>query len=239
MTWARLVVSLTPARKRAVFIAADLAMIPVAYVCAFAVFNSTFAPLKEVAHNATLLLILCSVALLLSIGLGVPDFRLKDLGRPVVGRLAVFSALLGCVAYVFASVGGLGIRPGYHIVFSLTYLALIGGCRVVMLHLLLSIYRQSASVTRVLIYGAGGAGMALAASLRGRDDIFPVAFVDDNAALNGLVVAGLPVFPGKSLDEVAVRLRASRAILAMPSRYIAEPSPDLPSLSICTLKTLV
>ncbi len=217
MTLVGCVLSLNAVRKRLIFLALDLAMIPLAFASAFAVLFSTFAPVAAIAGNWQLVPLLVAAALGLRPALGIPDVRLKNFNRAAGLRLAVFVGLLALAGAAFSMLGGIPILPGYHVVFGLVYFALICGARIALVHAIIAICRRSGAVTRVLIYGAGRTGMTLAAALRDRPDIVPVAFVDDNATLSGLVVAGLPVFPGPRVDEIVRRLRATRVILAMPS----------------------
>ncbi len=70
---------------------------------------------------------------------------------------------------------------------------------------------------RVAIYGAGRAGLRLVAAATDHRDFLPVLFIDDNPALQGRTIAGLPVVsPGKAAKTL-VALRIDRVLLAMPS----------------------
>ncbi|MCV2874166.1 polysaccharide biosynthesis protein [Defluviimonas sp. WL0050] len=217
MTPVKLIASLTQRRKRSIFLFVDLAMIPLALLGAFAVHRSTLVPMADVTENILLLLLLFAVAPFLALVLGTTDIRLKDFDIAGWGKLAVFASLMAFIGLVFSESIGLGLPPGLHIVFGLIYTALTGGARVMLLQVVREIYGRSDAITRVLIYGAGRTGMTLAAAMRSRGSIIPVGFVDDNAALAGLVVAGLPVFPGREVETAAANLRTNQVILAMPS----------------------
>ncbi len=217
MTPVKLIASLTQRRKRSIFLFVDLAMIPLALLGAFAVHRSTLFPMADVTENILLLLLLFAVAPFLALVLGTTDIRLKDFDIAGWGKLAVFASLMAFIGLVFSEIIGLGLPPGLHIVFGLIYTALTGGARVMLLQVVRAIYGRSDAITRVLIYGAGRTGMTLAAAMRSRGSIIPVGFVDDNAALAGLVVAGLPVFPGREVETAAANLRTNQVILAMPS----------------------
>ncbi|HMO06234.1 MAG TPA: YjbH domain-containing protein [Paracoccaceae bacterium] len=71
---------------------------------------------------------------------------------------------------------------------------------------------------RALIHGAGATGRQLAAALRAAGDTLPVAFLDDDAALHGLTVAGLRVHPPAMAGVLARRTGADRAFIALPGR---------------------
>ena len=90
----------------------------------------------------------------------------------------------------------------------------ISGSRL-MARLLLRGSRQRAD--RVIIYGAGEAGVRLAQSLTSGQDFVPVCFVDDNEKLWGSVLNGLEVHPPRSLASLADDLDVARVLLALPS----------------------
>jgi FlaA1/EpsC-like NDP-sugar epimerase len=59
--------------------------------------------------------------------------------------------------------------------------------------------------------------MQLASALKSDASIVAVGFIDDNRALCGQIVAGLPVFGGYQLDDVLSDVKPERVVLAMPS----------------------
>ncbi|PIV81154.1 polysaccharide biosynthesis protein, partial [bacterium CG17_big_fil_post_rev_8_21_14_2_50_64_8] len=75
------------------------------------------------------------------------------------------------------------------------------------------------SRTRILIVGAGSAGRSLVQEIRDKQlPVQPVAFLDDDPALQGTEICGLPVLGGTdALPEAAARSRAEQALLAIPS----------------------
>ena len=90
----------------------------------------------------------------------------------------------------------------------------ISGSRL-MTRLILRGSRQRAD--RVVIYGAGEAGVRLAQSLTSGQEYVPVCFVDDNDNLWGSVLNGLEVQPPPSLSSLVEELDVSRVLLALPS----------------------
>lgn len=213
----KFVISLTRAQKRLVLLLLDLAFVPLAFAAAFVIHYSTMKPFAALMLNWPLVPLLTVVALVLSLTLGTPNVRLKQYDLAAAQGTALFAALVAVSGAALAALGGLAIPAGFHVVFGLVFFALCATSRIVLLHVLLSIYRQSAAITRVLIYGAGRTGMALAQALRARPDIVPVAFIDDNATLRDLIVAGLPVYSGVQIERLLDHHRIDRVILAMPS----------------------
>jgi FlaA1/EpsC-like NDP-sugar epimerase len=68
----------------------------------------------------------------------------------------------------------------------------------------------------IAIYGANAAGISLADSVRMTPQFRLVAFVDDDTALQGQIVAGVPIYSPKALPELARSARLTEAFLAMP-----------------------
>ena len=69
----------------------------------------------------------------------------------------------------------------------------------------------------VIIYGAGEAGARVAQAMHGSDTHNVVAFIDDDAAMQGKVISGVRVFPRSDAALLVAGKRASRILLAIPS----------------------
>ncbi len=70
---------------------------------------------------------------------------------------------------------------------------------------------------RVVIYGAGSAGIQLASALRVAKEMQTVAFVDMNKSLQGTFIGGIKVLNPKRLDKLASRGKIDEVLIAMPS----------------------
>jgi UDP-N-acetylglucosamine 4,6-dehydratase len=69
----------------------------------------------------------------------------------------------------------------------------------------------------VVIYGAGSAGVQLASALAHGREFKPVAFIDDESALQRQKVNGLRIYPLSSLSYLIERHKLSDVLLAIPS----------------------
>jgi UDP-N-acetylglucosamine 4,6-dehydratase len=69
----------------------------------------------------------------------------------------------------------------------------------------------------VVIYGAGSAGVQLAAALDHGREFKPVAFIDDDALLHRQKVNGLRIYPLSSLSYLIERHKLAYVLLAIPS----------------------
>ena len=73
------------------------------------------------------------------------------------------------------------------------------------------------SEKRVVIYGAGSAGIQLASALRVSKEMQPIAFLDRNPALHGTYLVGIKVLHPKKLQRLALKGRVDEVLIAMPS----------------------
>ena len=96
--------------------------------------------------------------------------------------------------------------------------ALIGGSRL----LLRGYFRNRLSTSslpkkRIIIYGAGLAGVQLATALQHDTLLHPVAFVDDSKELQGNEVLGLRVYTSAEIPNLVARQKVETVLLAIPS----------------------
>ncbi len=70
---------------------------------------------------------------------------------------------------------------------------------------------------RVVIYGAGSAGLQLAGALRVSKEMEPVAFVDENRSLHGTYLGGIKVLDPSKLERLSKKGKVDEVLIAMPS----------------------
>lgn len=160
-------------------------------------------------------LIIVSAGLL--VALGIPSLQLAEFDGHATLHAASLSVFLAAGGSVLAWVFGVSLPMSVLLVFATSLFLMMTVSRVVLLQIVLAVYRRSNKVTRVLVYGAGSTGTQLVRALRGHAEIEPVAFVDDNPALQGLSIAGLPVYTPVRVSEIVKRKRIDRVLLAVPS----------------------
>ena len=160
---------------------------------------------------------LCTAAAL-SIWLGISSIHLNQYEGNAIGMSAVFSGLVAITFYFFSIVIGLRLNLAVPIVFAAGFFILTALSRTVLLQVVVAIYRSNTARCRVLIYGAGATGMQLVSAFRSsHSQIDPVAFVDDNTALQGMQVSRLSVYSPVRISEIAREMNIDRILLAMPS----------------------
>jgi FlaA1/EpsC-like NDP-sugar epimerase len=76
--------------------------------------------------------------------------------------------------------------------------------------------------SRVLIYGAGSAGVQLALALNNSSKLNAVGFIDDNKDLQGSSVSGLKVNPVDDIEELIIKHKVDEVLIAIPSASRAD-----------------
>ena len=209
--------SLGRGQKIAILVFLDGALAPLALWLALVTQESSLAGPAALQGFWLFAPVLSLAAAGMALALGIPRARLKSYDATGLARTALHGAALAGLGAALARGTGLPLSAGLWGVFALLFVTLAAGLRLGMLWALEALYRCEAPVTRVLIYGAGMTGMQLVSALKRHATIRPVAFVDDNPGLQGLTVAGLPVYRPARLAEIVPRQRISRVVLAMPS----------------------
>jgi FlaA1/EpsC-like NDP-sugar epimerase len=70
---------------------------------------------------------------------------------------------------------------------------------------------------RVLVYGAGDAGIQLVSALSHSSEYNPVGFIDDSNELQGNQIRGLNIYSVNSIERVINKLKVDEVLIAMPS----------------------
>jgi FlaA1/EpsC-like NDP-sugar epimerase len=100
----------------------------------------------------------------------------------------------------------------------LIFLFLVGASRALARFWLADLGHTAAQVgVRLLIYGAGTAGVQTAAALRMSHQYALLGFVDDDVAKIGRSINGVPVFAPHEVSQVVGRQGVSDILLALPS----------------------
>ena len=95
---------------------------------------------------------------------------------------------------------------------------LMSGALVTCVRLIVNIFLLELDApTKVVIYGAGSAGMQLAGALRVSSEMQPVAFVDSNQSLHNTYIGGIKVLHPKKLRKLAIRGKIDEVLIAIPS----------------------
>ena len=77
--------------------------------------------------------------------------------------------------------------------------------------------RERGGGRKIAIYGANAAGISLAESMRGSRSFRLAAFIDDDSALHGQIVAGCPIHSPAALPRLAGSGQVDEVFLAIPN----------------------
>ncbi|MGB7243296.1 MAG: polysaccharide biosynthesis protein, partial [Sulfitobacter sp.] len=209
--------ALTKAQKRNIFLALDSALIPITLLFVFFVQPLTDGIGQTTALVLPVLPYLMAAGIGLSLSLGICSMQLNTNEIGGIRQLAMFATGLALSSYLLCEAAGPILPLGVHVVFGISFFVAAVISRALLLKLVQAIYRTGTRRCRVLIYGAGATGTQLVSALRAHDRIEPVAFVDDNAALQGLRISRLPVYGPKDIAAIVATKKIDRVLLAMPS----------------------
>ncbi|RVT85378.1 polysaccharide biosynthesis protein [Rhodobacteraceae bacterium CCMM004] len=203
--------------KRLILMFADAALVPVAYVFALVVQREDVGRLAAMSEIWLVLLFLMLTTAALTTFIGLPKIRLNSYDQSGIALHALLAVPVAVIAALLHKIAGTPLPLGTYVVFGLIYFLGCAASRLMMLEFVMAMYRRDAPRRRVLIYGAGTTGMQLARALKAHDSIDAVAFVDDNVALQGLSIAGLPVLRPVDIHDIVSERAVDRVLLAMPS----------------------
>lgn len=216
--------SLTLQRKRVIILSLDCMLMLSALAFAVAAQDLPGGVARNFGDVTLILPYLLALTVILSTWLGVDSIRLNSYETAAVGLTAILAICVAASAALLSELAGLDLPVGLHLVFGAAFFSLVVISRAMLLHVVLTIYRRSSPRCRVLIYGAGNTGTQLVSALRSHENIEPVAFVDDNMALQGLKVARLPVYSPTQIAEIAQDKKIDRVLLALPSLSLPKQS---------------
>ena len=211
------------AYKKAMLMLMDVVIFSIAIWLAFAVRTTTTLP----EFNGTyfkLLLIISFVRIPVFIKLGLyrsflrfPSERVWSISAQGV---AISTMLMGAALYLADLEGEprsvLLIEPFVSFFLVLSSRQLLGK----------QIFKLSSSGIskreRIVIYGAGLAGIQMAQSMRVMEGLKAVAFIDDNPSKWNMLVADIKVFPPSAIPGLVKKHNVRRAIIAAPSSSSVE-----------------
>ena len=195
----------------------DLALIPLSFYAAFSLRYGSFRPNHLIQDEAVLFaaLLLCGVLVLL--GFRLPWIKLSALEGRAVVRIAAGAGTLAVCAMVLSSVFGFVGARSVPMIFGAVFFASALAVRFALLVFVGVLKDMTTQRRPVVIYGAGSAGLQMAGILRSSPEMRCVGFVDDNTHLQGVLMAGMPVYSPRKLKKLAQRAHKPMVIVAMPS----------------------
>ena len=215
--------------KRSIVLSMDLLIVPFALWCSFSLrLGVFFAPqdltfVSAEARSEVLYLFLIAPVI------AIPIFIKFGLYRAIirfVGFVAMWSIIksvslyTAVIAVVILLSGMPGVPRSVIIINWLVLILLIGCTRAVGRWWLTGSFNPASrgiAKSKVVIYGAGHAGVQIASALASGSELQPVAYIDDNPALQGNYIEGYRVYPLSKLGSLIEDFGVREVIMAMPS----------------------
>lgn len=210
--------TLSRGQKRLMFWIMDTALVPVTLYMAFALRYGTLTPMGFAPNSWVLFPLMTLLGGLVIYGFRLPQIKLHTFENRATLQIGFTAVSLAVLAIVCSYMLGLSAPRSVPLVFGTLFFLASVSARMVGLYLLTYLYdRLGQARVPVIIYGAGSGGTQMAAALRQAREARPVLFVDDNTALHGLMIAGLPVHAPAKLPELIARHGVERVLVAIPS----------------------
>lgn len=210
-------IDLPRAVKRAMLITLDTALIPACLYLAFVLrLDPSWLPIfLERSWALFPLLTVSGIAVLVVWRLD--SFKIHAFEARASIRFAFAAATMAVIAMGLSYTFQLGVPRSVPIIFAGLYTLCTVCVRIGAQAFFEWLAKRSSRMIPVAVYGAGAAGIQLVSALRRSREVTPIAFVDDNHTLHGLVVANLPVRSPATLQGMIASGRIQRVLIAIPS----------------------
>lgn len=215
--------------KRVIVLSLDLLIVPFALWCSFSLRlgeffvpdSLSFIPAEARQEIIYLFLIAPLIAIPIFIRFGLYRAIIRYIGFVAMWAIVKAVSLYTLVFGLFILLSGMpGVPRSVILINWLMVVLLIGSTRALGRWWLSGSFNLSSrgeDKRKVVIYGAGDAGVQIAAALGSGSDLRPVAFIDDNPALQGNYIEGYRVYPFSKLDSLIANYGVKEVLLAMPS----------------------
>jgi FlaA1/EpsC-like NDP-sugar epimerase len=199
-------------QKRLVSLTVDLISLPLAVILAFSLrLDSLYIPIDWQTWAAVALTVLSSLFVFVNLGLYRAVIRyMSNHAMRAVFFGVNFSAIVLATSAFFMNAE---MPRSVPIIYWCLAMVFVGGSRMLARSLVhTSIVRRK---DRVIIYGAGKAGLQLSSVLFHAKAMQPVAFIDDKLSLQGTILNGIQVYSPSELPKVLAKTSAKKVLLAL------------------------
>lgn len=212
-----MLMSLPRFTKKLVLVVVDALALVLALWSAFALGHSILLP-SSLASYWQVFLFTPIAGIFLFARMGLYRAVLRHIRITAVRAVLVGVGVLSLSVFVFSHWFAPAAVPiSITIIFGLTSMLYVGGTRLMFRAYYRWVVNRLVDRERVLIYGAGGAGVQLAKLLEAGAEYLPVGFTDDDSSLWGSDVFGLRVYEPDDLHDVIDELNVTSVLIALPS----------------------
>lgn len=215
---ARQLVELPKSTKLGLILSVDFVLLVLSIWLAYAIrLGEWFVP-----NGAQLALLVSAPILTIAVFFKFGIYRsvIRYLSERVLWALAkgmMLAVLLWASLAFMTQMTGMEVPRGVPILYGLIAIVLVSGSRFFARWVLWFPVRTRDTERRLLIYGAGGAGRQLAASLKCGRELFPIGFIDDDIGLQGKDVDDLRVYAPSKLSWLIEHFDVNDVIVTLPS----------------------
>jgi len=207
---------LSRSSKRLIMLIADMVMLPIALWTAFALRLGELQPDVAAYWWIFLAAPILSIPIFINIGLYRAVVRFMGMNAVfAIFKAVTLSTLL--LAAVVLMTETKGVPRSVFLIYWAVAVIYIGGSRVLMRSYFQSLGLANQTKENLIIYGAGSAGAQLASALLQGYNVRPIAFVDDNKALQGSEIQGIKIYSSEKLNDLIKKYKIKQILLAMPS----------------------
>ena len=200
--------------KKVIFVIHDAVVIFVAFWFAQnlkASYSQEWAePANWLAFAATAIL-----TILVFTRLGLYRAVTRYVSTKVLTTAVLGSAISGVLFFLSVLLFEQRLRLALPVAYFLMLVVLISGSRIILRTMLTNRHRKQ--MIPVIIYGAGQSGRQLLEAIKQVSEYNAVAFVDDNAAIQRMVIYDLPVHKPSEIGNLINRYGVEKILLAIPS----------------------
>ena len=200
--------------KKIIFVIHDVAVIFVAFWFAQnlkASYSQEWtSPANWLAFAATAVL-----TILLFTRLGLYRAVTRYVSTKVLTTAVLGSAISGVLFFLSVLLFEQRLRLALPVAYFLMLVVLISGSRIILRTMLTNRHRKQ--MIPVIIYGAGQSGRQLLEAIKQVSEYNAVAFVDDNTAIQRMVIYDLPVHKPSEIGNLINRYGVEKILLAIPS----------------------
>lgn len=204
-------------QKRLLMVAFDAIALPLAFWSALVLIEETFTPKIANIWWMFPLIPLATIPIFIHVGLYRAVIRYMEDKSAYTIFYGVSLSVLVLISIILLSHRTQQMHKSAFVIYWLIALVYIGGSRM----LARSYYRRTKHLNklkkRVIIYGAGEAGIQLALGLQAASKKTPVAFIDDDPKLTNHEIAGIKVYSPDDLPQLIEDTQIDQILLAIPS----------------------